>query len=90
MEKQTFIEALTAEGFQSIAEVARKADEFVDVHAHPFEAKALILDGEISLRLGEAERRYGIGQIFHLHPQQAHSERCGPAGVTYLVGRKTF
>ena len=57
MEKQTFIEALTAEGFQSIAAVARHADEFVDVHVDPFEAEALILDGETGLRLCEAERR---------------------------------
>jgi quercetin dioxygenase-like cupin family protein len=90
VDKQKFIAALTAEGFQSIVEVARKPDEFVDVHVHPFEAKALILDGEISLRLGQAERSYGIGQVFHLNPQEAHAERCGPAGVTYLVGRKTF
>lgn len=88
MDLSTFEAALTSEGFSDIVTVQRDADGFLDIHAHAFEAKALILDGEISLHVGTTTQRYQTGEIFHLTANQPHSERYGPAGVRYLVGRK--
>ena len=88
MDRATFEAALISEGFSEIVTVTRVADGFLDTHAHPFEAKALILDGELSIHVGAVEQRYQIGQIFHLSANQPHSERYGPHGVQYLVGRK--
>ena len=68
--------------------VEQEADRFLDAHAHPFEAKALILAGELRLCIGDKERVYQAGQVFHLQANETHSERYGPEGVTYLVGRK--
>lgn len=89
MERNEFIELLGSEGFDAIVTVVREANGFLDVHTHPFEAKALVLAGEIHLGFGRGEQVFGAGQSFHLQANEAHSERYGPEGVTYLVGRKS-
>ncbi|MFC0400033.1 cupin [Paraburkholderia rhizosphaerae] len=87
MERETFVAALTQEGFTELVTVRRDAGALED-HAHPFEAKALILAGEIQIRTGGDERLYQIGDVLHLPANMTHAERYGPQGVTYLVGRK--
>jgi quercetin dioxygenase-like cupin family protein len=88
MERDAFVHMLEQEGFAEVVTVTREAGGVLDTHTHPFEAKALILDGEITLRVGELERRYSAGDVFHLPANVAHTERYGPQGVQYLVGRK--
>jgi len=83
-----FIAELANEGFQEVMTVKREADGFLDIHAHPFEAKALVLAGELRIRNADAEQLYRVGDIFHLPAHSPHAEHYGPEGVTYLVGRK--
>lgn len=90
MERGEFEAMLANEGFKEIVTVERPANGSMELHAHPFEAKALILDGEISLRAGEAEAHYAVGQVFHLGADVPHTERYGPQGVRYMVGRKSL
>lgn len=88
MEHDQFIAALAKEGFAETTIVEREANGFLGEHAHSFEAKALILDGALSIRVGDVEQAYRVGQIFHLRAGVPHSETYGPEGVRYLVGRK--
>ena len=88
MDRSVFEAHLVSEGFSDIVTVERAADGFLNTHAHPFEAKALILAGEIALQVGLTERRYQAGEVFHLPANQTHTERYGPSGVRYLVGRR--
>jgi quercetin dioxygenase-like cupin family protein len=88
MDRDTFTESLTKDGFPDTVLVTRDANGEVGVHAHPFEAKALILEGEMSIRVGDEERAYRVGDVFHLAANEQHSERYGPNGVTFLVARK--
>jgi quercetin dioxygenase-like cupin family protein len=88
MERNTFIESLTKDGFPDAVEVTREANTVMDVHEHPFEAKALIIEGEMQICVGDDEQTYRVGDVFHLPAHLAHSERYGPSGVSYLVGRK--
>jgi quercetin dioxygenase-like cupin family protein len=88
MDRNAFTESLTKDGFPEPVIVTQEANAAMDVHEHPFEAKALILDGELHIRIGAEERLYRPGDVFHLPAHQAHSERYGPNGVTYLAGRK--
>jgi quercetin dioxygenase-like cupin family protein len=88
MERDDFIEMLAREGFQTTVLVEREAGASLDDHAHPFEAKALILEGELALRIADEETRYQAGDVFHLKANETHSERYGPEGVCYLVGSK--
>ncbi len=87
MQRDAFERELANEGFTAFVTVTREAGG-LDTHTHPFEAKALILAGEIVIRVGDVERRYGEGDVFHLAAGEPHAERYGPAGVQYLVGRK--
>lgn len=88
MDRERFSESLSKEGFPEAVVVKREANTAMDMHEHPFEARALILEGEMHIREDEQERLYRVGDVFHLPAHKPHSERYGPEGVTYLVGRK--
>lgn len=88
MERDEFVDTLKREGFAEIVTVTRDAHGTLDDHAHPFEAKALILHGQLTMHTGDTERVYNAGDVFHLRANESHSERFGPDGVQYLVGRK--
>lgn len=88
MTHDEFISDLRAGGFQEPVTVQREAGGFLDTHAHPFEAKALIVAGELSICTAAQDRLYQVGEVFHLARDLPHTERYGPAGVTYEVGRK--
>ncbi|MFI4887115.1 MAG: cupin domain-containing protein [Burkholderiales bacterium] len=57
-------------------------------HAHPFDVRALVLNGEITLTVEGIEYAYREGDIFVLPAGHRHAEAVGPAGVDYLVGRR--
>lgn len=88
MTHEDFINNLLANGFNEPISVQREAGGFLDTHVHPFEAKALVLAGELSISTAGEDCRYQAGDIFHLAAELPHAERYGPEGVTYLVGRK--
>jgi quercetin dioxygenase-like cupin family protein len=87
MQRDAFTAALAHEGFAEPVTVMREAGT-MDEHTHPFEAKALILAGELRIRIGADERLYQTGDVFHLQPGVLHAEQYGAEGVQYLVGRK--
>lgn len=88
MNETEFITALQHEGFGEIVTVERDPNGFLGTHTHPFEARALILAGEIRLNIDGVEQVFRAGDVFHLATNQAHSESYGPEGVRYLAGRK--
>ena len=88
MSPKAFLVIAQSEGFAHPVEVHRVPDGFLDLHEHPFEAKALILDGEIEIGDALQRRQYRAGEIFHLQKNQPHWERYGPSGVRYLSARK--
>ena len=85
MERDEFIDTLKREGFEEIVTVTRDRHGTLDDHAHPFEAKALILHGELTMRIGAVERVYRTGDVFHLQANESHSERFGPEGTQLLT-----
>ena len=88
MRPEAFLAMAQAEGFAKPVEVCRDPDGFLDLHQHPFEAKAFILDGEIEIGDTQHSQRYQAGDVFHLTKNQPHWERYGPTGVRYLSARK--
>lgn len=88
MEREVFMDILASEGFEEAVTVTREPDGFLGLHTHPFEAKALILSGELRLDVDGAQQSYRPGQVFHLLAGIPHSEQYGPQGVEYLVGRR--
>ena len=88
MDRQTFLLELARDQFPDPVLVTREAGGQLSRHAHAFEARALVLEGEITLEVDGRSTSYGPGAIFRLPAHQAHSERYGPQGVVYLAGRK--
>lgn len=88
MEQQEFLDTLKAEGYAEPVLVARAPDSRLDDHAHPFEAKALILKGEVRIHAGGEIKIYRAGDVFHLRRDEPHRESFGPDGVEYLSGRR--
>jgi quercetin dioxygenase-like cupin family protein len=88
MTENEFRQRLAAEGFGTVVLVEREPGS-LDTHTHPFEAQALILDGDITIVTARGEQRCVAGDTFHLAANEPHTESYGPRGVTYLAGRKS-
>lgn len=88
MTEQEFRDQLAAEGFTTVVTVEREPDGSLDTHSHPFEARALILDGDITIVAEGVTQRCGPGDVFGLAANVPHTETYGPRGVRYLAGRK--
>lgn len=57
-------------------------------HVHPFAAKAVVVQGEMWLTVGDDTRRLLPGDTFELDANVPHAERYGAAGATYWVARR--
>lgn len=88
MTEKEFTELLALKGFNPPVLVTREPDSGLALHAHPFEALALIVDGDITIASERGETTYLPGQTFHLLPDEPHVEHYGAGGVKYLAGRK--
>ena len=88
MDTSRFTRELNELGFAEVLTRTWPPNQFIDTHTHPFEVRALVLDGELVLSCDGESRTYRVGDVFTLAPQRAHTEQYGPNGATYLVGRK--
>ena len=88
MDTENFKRELGELGFNEVLTRTWPAHQFVDMHTHSFEVRALVLDGELALGVDGQTKLLRAGDIFTLDPNRAHTERYGPQGATFLVGRK--
>ena len=88
MQIQTFEEELQRDGFVDVETKSVEGDKCVGVHTHPFDVRAKVLLGEITLTFDGTSRTYRAGDVFTMTAGCEHAEHCGPAGITYTVGRK--
>ena len=88
MTEQEFRDQLAADGITTIVVVEREPNGSLDTHSHPFEARALILDGEITIVADTGTMHCRAGDTFRLAAHVPHTENYGPQGVKYLAGRK--
>jgi quercetin dioxygenase-like cupin family protein len=75
-------------GAEEVLERRWSPNQVVDLHAHPFEAQAIVIEGEMWLIRGDQTQHLRAGDSFHLPPDTPHSERYGPEGATYWVARR--
>jgi hypothetical protein len=61
----------------------------LDIHTHPFDARALVTRGEMWLTVGEQTRHLRPGDRFELAREVPHAERYGAEGATYRVARRS-
>jgi hypothetical protein len=57
-------------------------------HSHPFDARALVVAGEMWLTVAGETQHLGVGDRFELQHGTPHSERYGEEGATYWVARR--
>jgi quercetin dioxygenase-like cupin family protein len=60
----------------------------LETHVHPFDASAVVVQGEMWLVTGDDTRHLFAGDSFELARGTPHSERYGSEGATYWVARR--
>jgi hypothetical protein len=85
---QQYESQLRALGFDTVMERKWGPSAVADTHSHPFEARALVVQGEMWLTTDGVTRHLKAGDRFELLPGQPHSERYGHEGAVYWVGRR--
>ena len=88
MKDEHFETALRRDGFHDVQRSTLPPGTVIPEHAHPFDVRALVLNGEITLTVQGVEYAYREGDIFVMPAGQPHAETAGPSGVNYLVGRR--
>lgn len=87
-ERAAFEARLRAEGYDEILTKTIGPDGFVDLHEHPYDVLALVLDGEATIDCGDGPRTYRPGDELVVAAGVRHTERYGPRGYTFLLGRR--
>ena len=88
MNSEQFLQLLLREGFPEPVEVQQAPNGRLSIHEHPFEVKALVVEGDITIVIDGLSKIYKAGEIFHLELKQPHAESHGSEGVKYLASRK--
>lgn len=90
MTLERFRAEMLAAGYDEVIERRWAPGTVLEAHAHPFEASALVVQGEMWLAIdGGPERRLVAGDRFQVRAGAPHAERYGPQGATFWVARKT-
>jgi quercetin dioxygenase-like cupin family protein len=77
-----------AQGFDEVAERRWPPHTVLDSHTHPFSVKAVVVQGEMWLTVGDQVRHLRPGDTFALDREVPHAERYGAEGATYWVARR--
>ena len=86
---EKFRDDMLAAGYQEVLERTWGPSAVAPTHTHPFEANALVVQGEMWLtEQGGTERRLEVGDRFQLRANVSHEERYGPRGAIYWVARR--
>ena len=76
------------QGFGEVLERHWPPLTVLETHVHDFAAKAVVVQGEMWLTVGEATRHLHPGDTFALDAGVPHAERYGSEGATYWVARR--
>lgn len=87
MDQAAFEANLKRDGVTEIVNREFPANCQMDEHTHDFEARILLLEGEITIGWEGQEKTYRKGDSFTMASGCPHTELCGPNGATLLVGR---
>ncbi|MBX3604919.1 MAG: AraC family ligand binding domain-containing protein [Piscinibacter sp.] len=85
---EQFAAAARADGFDEVLERQWAAGTVLDTHTHDFAVRALVVQGEMWLTVGERTQHLRPGDPFVLDAAVPHAERYGSEGATYWVARR--
>ncbi len=84
----TFESEMRANGYDEVLERHWTPLQVVATHSHPFDAHALVVEGEMWLIEERRTQHLIVGDTFDLAHGTPHSERYGGHGATYWVARR--
>ena len=88
MNRVDFETELGAQGYREVVDRRMQAGDVNPEHAHEFDARLLVLEGEMTVVCDGEERTYRVGDTFAMSAGRRHTEFSGPEGVRYLAGRR--
>lgn len=85
---ESFERKARAEGFNEVTQRIWEPDTVLPEHTHPFDASAVVVQGEMWLTCEGITRHITTGGTFSLPKDTPHAERYGSQGATYWVARR--
>src|ERR1700730_3445960 len=87
MDRVEFEAALREEGYLEVADRRMEPNKTNPEHSHEFEARLLVLEGEITITCEGEERTYSAGDTFAMSAARPHTGQGGAEDVRDLSGR---
>jgi quercetin dioxygenase-like cupin family protein len=87
MDRQTFEAELKRDGYDVVTNTTPGAKVNPE-HSHPFDVRALVLQGALTLTREGKAVTYRPGETFTMPRGCLHYESYGPEGAVVLFGRK--
>jgi quercetin dioxygenase-like cupin family protein len=87
MDRTAFEAELQRDGYQVVVNTMQPG-AINPEHAHDFDARLLVVAGEMTIVVGERSDSYRVGETFSMTNGCRHSERAGSEGATYVAGRR--
>ena len=88
MDRQVFETELKRDGYDEILTGTTQGPKHNAEHSHPYDVKAMVIDGVITLAWEGKTQTFRPGDIFTMARGCPHTETFGPEGAVTLVGRK--
>ena len=83
--REAFESDLRREGFEVVH--GGQKPGFSEVHAHDFDARIMVLIGEITVIRDDKAETFRPGDRCEIPAGCQHTTKVGPEGVAYLVGK---
>jgi len=87
MNRETFEAELKRDGYEIMTNTTAGAKVNPE-HSHPFDVRAMVMDGALSLTREGKTETYRSGQVFSMPRGCLHYESYGADGAVVLLGRK--
>ena len=88
MDRQSFETELKREGYDEVLTGSTQGPKHNAEHSHPYDVKAVVIDGAITLVWEGRTQTFRPGEIFTMARGCPHTETFGAEGAVTLVGRK--
>jgi quercetin dioxygenase-like cupin family protein len=88
MNRTEFETECHAQGYHEIVDRKMDPNATNPEHSHEFDARLLILEGEMTIASEGKQRTYRVGDSFTMIARCRHTEQSGSQGARYLAGRR--
>ena len=89
MDRHIFEQTLKSDGYNEISTKTTPGNKHNPEHSHPYDVRAMVIDGALTLNWDNKTKTYLAGDIFTMARGCLHTETYGPHGATTLSGRKS-